>query len=304
MSAIARAGTCAIVGAANVGKSTFLNAVVGQKVAIASPVPQTTRRRILGLVRRGDTEIALLDTPGLHRHRGRLNQRLMRVARATLSGADAVILMVDASRRGGWLDPETDRILRPIAASARPCLLVLNKIDLIAKPRLLPMLAAAGQRHAFAALVPISARQRDGVDRVLDAVAELMPAGGSLYGPDAFTDQSERDLCAELIREQVLRRTRQEIPHSAAVTIERFDESRRTGDRPLVEIEATIWVEREGQKAIAIGAGGNLVKAIGSSARTEIERLLESRVMLRLEVEVASGWTDDPAALDRLGLKP
>jgi len=302
MSAAARAGTCAILGAANVGKSTFLNAVVGQKVAIVSPVPQTTRRRILGVVQRADCEISLLDTPGLHRRRGRLNQRLMRAASAALRDVDAVILMVDASRRAGWLDPETEHILRPIAGSKRPCVLVLNKIDKIAKSRLLPMLEEASKRHPFSALIPISAQRGDGVDLVLDTVAALMPEGAPLHEAGTFTDQTERDLCSELIREQVLRQTRQEIPHCTAVTIEQFDESRRTGDRPLVEIEATIWVERDGQKAIAIGAGGQMVKAIGSAARKQIEQMLEARVMLRLAVEVAAGWTDDPRALDRFGL--
>lgn len=303
MSATTRAGSCAIVGAANVGKSTFLNAVVGQKVAIVSPVPQTTRRRILGVVQRGDAEISLLDTPGLHRRRGQLNQRLMRAASAALRDVDAVILMVDASRRGDWLDPETEHILKPIAASGRPCVLVLNKIDKIAKPRLLPMIEAASRRHPFCALVPISAQHGDGIELVLDAVAALMPEGAPLHEAGTFTDQTERDLCSELIREQVLRQTRQEIPHCAAVTIEHFDESRRTGDRPLVEIEATIWVERDGQKAIAIGAGGSMIKAIGSAARAAMEPMLEAKVMLRLAVEVAPGWTDDARALDRFGLR-
>jgi GTP-binding protein Era len=302
MSDIARAGACAILGASNVGKSTFLNAVMGQKLAITSPVRQTTRNRIRCVLQRGRSQIVLVDTPGLHQHRGRLNRRMMRAALTVLDDVDAVLLVVDASRRRGFLDIEAERALPRLAERQLPCVLALNKIDKLKKPALLPMLEQAAALHPFAAIVPISAQTGDGTDAVLDEIAACLPEGAPLFAEGDFTDQTERQLCAELVREQLLLRLREELPHSVTVTIETFDESQREEPRRLVEIEATIWVEREAQKPIVIGAGGQMIKKIGAAARREIEPLLDAQVMLRLHVAVAQGWTDDPNALERFGL--
>jgi GTP-binding protein Era len=183
------------------------------------------------------------------------------------------------------------------------CVLVINKIDKVPKLKLLPMLQKAQELYTFAAMVPISAENDDGVDIVLAEVAKLMPEGEALFEDDVFTDQTERDLCSEMIREQLILKTRQELPHSVAVTVERFDEARRSGDRPIVEIDATIWVERTGQKPIVIGAEGKMIKAIGTSARTRMEKVLDAKVMLRLEVDIAKDWSDDPRALTRFGIQ-
>ncbi|MFH1807369.1 MAG: GTPase Era [Pseudomonadota bacterium] len=303
MTDVTRAGRCAILGATNVGKSTLLNAIVGTKIAIVSSTVQTTRRRILGVVERAESQIAFVDTPGLHRHRGELNRRLVQAAMRSIDNVDAVVLVLDATRRGGPLDPEARRLLEAIQKSALPCVLVLNKIDRMAKPELLPMLAALQPVHDFAAMIPVSAQGNDGVDALVDEVARLMPLGPRLYDPDQYTDQTERSLAAEIIREKAMRHLRKELPHSLAVTVEDFDESRRSpDDGGRVVIEAVVWVERDGQKAIAIGAGGSMVKAIGTDARIEIESMLEAKLVLKLDVRVARNWSEDPQAMQSMGV--
>lgn len=302
MPEITHAGNCAILGATNTGKSTFLNAALGQKIAIATPIVQTTRQRIIGVLLHNTVQVALVDTPGLHRHKGALNRRLMQKTLQTLSAVDAVALLVDVSKRGNFFDAEADKILKQIRKRELPCVLVLNKIDRIKKPALLPMLARSQEIYDFAAVVPISASKNDGVQQVIEEIAALMPEGDPLYDKDIFTDQTEREICSELIREQLIIQTRQEIPHSVVVSIDQFDESRRSGKRPIIDIAAKVWVERDSQKAIVIGAGGRCIKAVGVSSRKEMERMLDSQVMLRLEVEVAANWSEDPKKLDRFGL--
>lgn len=303
MTEITRAGRCAILGATNVGKSTFLNAAVGTKLAIVSPVVQTTRRRILGVVERGEVQVAFVDTPGLNQHRGELNRRLVQAAMRSLDDVDVVLLLLDASRKGGPLDPEAKRLLEAITRSGLPCVLGLNKIDRVGKPTLLPMLAQLQTLHPFAAMVPISAQGDDGVSAVIDEVARLMPEGPRLYDPEQYTDQTERSLSAEIVREKALRHLRKELPHSLAVTVEDFDESRREpDDGGRVAIEAVLWVERDGQKAIAIGAGGSMIKAIGTEARLELESVLDAKVVLKLDVRVARNWSEDPQAMRDLGV--
>ena len=298
------AGRVAILGATNAGKSTLLNALLGQKVAIVTPVKQTTRKRILGVVERGESQIVLVDTPGLHQHRGALNKRLMQLALRTLDSVDAVVLVVDVSRKAGFWDTHAAKVLSRVKELGLPCVLCLNKIDRVSKPALLPMLQEAASRHDFADIIPLSARQADGVDLVLNTLAQHMPESEALFPPGVFTDQNERDICAELIREKANFKLHQELPHSLAVSISDFDESRRDLEKGggLVTIEAVLLVEREGQKPIVVGRGGQMIKAIGSDARLEMETLLDAKVMLKLDVKVANNWSDDEQALRRLGI--
>ena len=301
---IERAGRVAILGATNAGKSTLLNAVLGQKVAIVTPVKQTTRKRILGVVQRNSSQIVLVDTPGLHQHRGTMNKRLMQLALRTMDSVDAVVLVVDVSRKAGFWDSHAAKVLARVKELELPCVLCLNKIDKLSKPALLPMLQKANELHDFADIIPVSARQADGADLVLDALAAHMPESEPLFAPGVFTDQSERDICAELIREKANFKLHQEIPHSIAVSINNFDESRRDLENGggLVTIEAVLLVEREGQKPIVVGKGGQMIRAIGTDARMDMESLLDAKVMLKLDVKVSSNWSDDARALRRLGI--
>jgi GTP-binding protein Era len=289
-----RCGTVAIVGRPNVGKSTLVNALVGERLSIAGPKPQTTRHRILGIVTRARGQILLLDTPGLHRTESRaIGRQLNRTARQTLAEADVVVHVVDASR---WTD-EDEAVWRTLKVSAQPRLLALNKIDRIAdKAALLPRIARASEGRDYAAIVPVSAQARDGLDRLEAAILEQLPKAPPAYPPDELTDRSERFLAAELVREQVMLRLGQELPYAATVEIEQFAE-----EDGRCEIGATIWVERDSQKGIVIGAGGAQLKAIGSAARRAMEKLFGRRVFLRLWVRVRENWSDDEAALRRFG---
>lgn len=301
---LTRAGRVAILGATNAGKSTLLNAILGQKIAIVTPVVQTTRKRILGVVERGDGQIVLVDTPGLHQHRGVMNKRLMQLALRTLDSVDAVVLLVDVTRKAGFWDPQAAKIAERAKELALPIVLCLNKIDKLAKPALLPMLQKAVELHDFADIIPISARKVDGIELILDKLLSLMPKGEPTFAPGVFTDQNERDICAELIREKANFKLRQELPHSLAVSIESFDESRRDLENGggLVSVDAVLWVEREGQKPIVVGRGGQMIKAIGIDARQDMEALLDAKVMLRLDVKVAENWSEDAHALSKLGI--
>jgi GTP-binding protein Era len=284
-----------LVGRPNVGKSTLLNAAVGQALAIVSPVPQTTRNRILGVVHRPGVEIALLDTPGIHKPRSRLGRALNRTARATARGADAIIY-VTAPGPGCAVHPGDRTLLSDIGAGV-PTLLVVNQIDRVEdKTRLLPLLAELGQLRDFAAVVPISAAQGDGVERVLEETKKLLPVASGRFDTDALTDRPLRFFVSELVRESILGATREEIPHAVAVEVEVFDEREDS-----VGIEATIHVERQGQKAIVIGRHGDKLKAIGTAARVQVEKLLDKRVHLALWVRVTPGWTNSDNRLAELG---
>lgn len=289
-----RAGHVAVVGRPNVGKSTLVNALVGQKISITAPKPQTTRHRILGIANGPDWQIVLIDTPGLHPAEGRaMNRHLNRTARAALDEGDAVLLVAEAGR---WTDDD-ETALSAAIESRRPVVLALNKVDLVAdKGTLLPRIAELARRHPFAAVVPLSARRRKGLDGLTRELARLLPESEALYEADAITDRSERFLVAEAIREQVMRQLHAELPYAATVVVDAFAASPR-----LTRIAATILVEREGQKGIVIGAGGARLKSIGSAARITIERLLGTRVYLELSVKVREGWSDDEAALRQLG---
>lgn len=291
-----RAGDVALVGRPNVGKSTLLNALVGAKVAIVTPKPQTTRQRIAGIRTLPHAQIVWLDTPGIHEARSLLNRRMVEVARRTLADADATVLVVDATAgvRAG------DRALAELVlGSAKPLLIALNKIDRVPKPALLPLMADLGRIAPGSDIVPVSARYATGVDILLHAVTSLLPEGPRVYGEEEFTTASERFLAAELIREQVFLAVRAEVPYGTAVVVERFEDR---PDRPLTVLSATILVERAGHKPIVLGEGGTRLRAIGSRARTALERLLGRDVFLELFVRVAPGWTRDARRLEELGL--
>ncbi|MFL5398130.1 MAG: GTPase Era [Myxococcales bacterium] len=295
-----RAGFAAIAGRPNVGKSTLLNKVVGQKVAIVSPKPQTTRSRILGVVTRPGAQIALVDTPGLHDARGGLNARMVDRALRTIEDADAVLFLIEAGPPR--MDSSMRKALEHVAAAKKPTVLVINKIDLLPRAELLPLIDRWRSEHPFAEIYPLSALTGENVDGLLDTIVPYLPEGDPLFPEDVFTDVAERDLCAELIREQILRQTEKEVPYSAAVLIEEFDEAERhVGPRGLVRILATLLVERDSQKAIVIGKGGARLKEIGARSRAQIEKLLGCKVFLQLHVRVEKDWTRTEKGLRKAG---
>ena len=289
-----RCGTAALVGRPNVGKSTLLNALVGWRLSIAGPKAQTTRHRILGILSRPQGQTLFLDTPGLHRDGGRaINRQLNRAARQAIGEADVGVHVIEAGR---W-SSEDQLVWDALASTGRPRLLVLNKVDAQKdKKALLPFLAQVGQTHVYDGVFLVSARRRDGLAALEQGIFERLPIAPPAFAEDELTDRSERFLAAELVREQLMLRLAQELPYATTVEIEEF----REGDK-RVEITATIWVEREGQKAIVIGAGGAQLKIIGSAARRAMEQVLERRVFLRLWVKVRENWSDDEAALRRFG---
>jgi GTP-binding protein Era len=290
-----RCGTVALVGRPNVGKSTLLNALIGWRLSIAGPKPQTTRHRILGVLTRPQGQIGFLDTPGLHRDGGRaINRQLNRAARQAIAEADVVMQVIEAGRWAGE-DQLVWEALEMSPPSSR--LLVLNKVDAKKdKKQLLPFIAKVCETHIFDGVYLVSARRRDGLAELESGILQHLPEASAMFPEDEITDRSERFFAAELVREQVMLRLGQELPYAATVEIDEF----RDGDK-RAEIEASIWVEREGQKAIVIGAGGAQLKAIGSAARRAMEQVFERRVYLRLWVKVRENWSDDEAALRRFG---
>ena len=295
-----RAGFAAIVGRPNVGKSTLLNRLLGQKVAIVSPKPQTTRSRIQGVITRPGAQVALLDTPGLHSARGGLNARMVQQALQTLSDADAALFLIEAGTPG--IDTATRTALGQVKAARKPTLLVVNKIDAVPRETLLPLIDRWRGEHEWSEVYPLSALTGENVDGLLDALVRNLPEGPALFPAEQWTDVPERDLCAELIREQILHQTEQEVPYSAAVVVEEFDESEReVGPRGLTRISATVLVERDSQKAILIGRGGARLKEIGTKARAQIEKLLGCKVFLQLHVKVEKDWTQTARGLRRAG---
>jgi GTP-binding protein Era len=287
-------GFVAVVGRPNVGKSTLVNRLVGEKVAIVSDKPQTTRNRILAVLNRPDGQIVLFDTPGIHKPMHRMNERMVETAVGSLGQVDLALWLVDVTEDYG----PGDRYVKDVLGRAgKPVLLGLNKIDLVPKPRLLPLIDQYRQLLDFAEIVPISALKGDNVERLAERLVAHLPEGERLYPEDFLTDQPERFFVAEMIREQILRHTREEIPYSTAVLIDSFKEG-----TPVVRIEASILVERQSQKGILIGRGGAMLKAIGSAARREIEALLGTKIYLGLFVKVREGWREDPGMLDEMGL--
>ena len=303
-----RSGFAALIGRPNVGKSTLLNRLTGEKLAIVSPKPQTTRTRILGVVTRPEGQIAFLDTPGVHQAKGALNRFMVDVALTAAQESDLALMLVEPEGKGEpEIGPGNRFVLERLKQLNKPTVLVINKIDSVAKRVLLPLIQLYSETFSFAEVMPISARTGDGVEALASLVLSHLPVAEPMFPPDVFTDQAERILVAEYVREQVLRHCEQEIPYSAAVQVEHFDESERddvgNGKRGLVRILASLFVERESQKAIVIGKRGQMLKTIGSDARASIERLLGAKVFLQLQVKVEPRWSERPEAMHRLGYR-
>ena len=291
-----KCGFVALVGRPNAGKSTLLNRLVGQKLAIVSDKPQTTRNRIVGVRQHPDAQIVFVDTPGVHKPLHRLNVRMVDSTVDALGEVDLIAVVVDASEPGG----AGDRYLMDLVRKAKaPRVLVLNKIDLCDKPSLLPRLERYAREVAFADLVPVSALTGENVDRLEQVLIAHLPEGEPIYPEDYLTDQPERFFVAELVREQVLRQTHDELPFSTAVLVDKFDD---TGRDRLLRLYCTIVVERETQKAILVGKAGARIKAIGTAGRLELEKFFDTRVFLDLHVKVREGWREDDRVLDSIGL--
>jgi len=285
-------GFVAIVGRPNTGKSTLVNRLVGQKVAIVTSKPQTTRNRIQGIVTRPEGQIIFIDTPGLHEGSTALNRQMMREVAAALEGIDVLLLMVDASRTL----PHADTMLLEKAERFRnKTILAINKIDRVPKPKLLPLLDAFGKAFPFAAMVPISALKGDGCDALVKEILQHLPEGEPYFAEDQITDQPERFLAGEIIREKAIQLTYHEVPHALAVVIDKYEESPK-----LLRIHATLHVERDSQKKILIGHKGEMLKKVGTEARKELEKLLGSKIFLEMYVKVVPDWRENPTRVREL----
>ena len=289
-----KSGFVAVVGRPNVGKSTLVNALVGEKVAITSDKPQTTRSAIRGIIDGPDTQVVLVDTPGYHKPRNLLGKRLNQVVRSAWSDVELAIFVVDGASGVGRGD---EKVAADLNASKRPVFCVVNKVDKMSKDEIAQALVATSQIADFEEFVPVSALRGESVDVLRDLILERMPQGPFYYPPGARRDQPPPRFVAELVREKLLRRTRDEVPHSIAVVTEDYS----TRDDGLVEIHASIFVERDSQKGIVIGKGGEILKAVGTEAREEIELLFGQRVYLELRVKVLKDWQRHSHALERLG---
>jgi GTPase len=292
---VTRAGFVALAGRPNVGKSTFVNAAVGRKVAIVSDRPQTTRRAIRGVYRHGDCQVALVDLPGVQRPRDALTSRMARRVRQELEGSDAVLVMVNGEQGVG---PGDRFIAKTLAGAQTPVTVAVNKVDRLSRAELLAVLAQAAELVPGAEVFPISARRGTGVPALVEHLAALMPAGPFMFAHDASSDQPRELLVGELVREAVIRRTFAELPHAVEVVVEELERPREG----LAVVRALVWVESESQKGILIGAHGRMIKAIGTAARRELQRELGCQVHLDLSVRVRRDWRADEALLDRLGL--
>ena len=290
-----KSGLVALIGRPNAGKSTLLNRLVGQKLAIVSDKPQTTRNRIVGVRQYPEGQIVFVDTPGVHKPLHRLNVRMVDTAVDTLGEVDVIAVVIDATEPSGGGDRF---LLDLVKRSKTPRILVLNKVDAVEKTALLPRLVEY-EKEGFEELVPVSALTGDNVDRLEQVLLAHLPEGEPIYPEDYLTDQPERFFVAELVREQVLQQTRDELPFSTAVVVDKFEEADAKG---LMRFYCTILVERESQKPILVGKGGARIKAIGTAARKELEAFFDARVFLDLHVKVREGWREDERMLDSLGL--
>ena len=293
---VSHSGFIAIVGRPNVGKSTLLNAMLGEKLAIVSAKPQTTRNRITGVFTAPDAQLVFLDTPGLHRPRNKLGDYMVKTIGESIADVDAVLLVVEPERE---TKPAEDDLLERLKAAGIPTVLAVNKIDVLSdKKALMGVIAAWSQRLDFAAVVPVSASAGDGVSELLGELKNLLPPGPKFYPDDIYTTEPERAVVAELIREKLLRQLAEEVPHGTAVSVERMHEREEGG---ITDIEAVIYCEKESHKGIIIGKGGAMLKKIGTQARGDIERLLGTRVNLRLWVKVREDWRNREGILKTLG---
>lgn len=296
-----KSGLVGIIGRPNVGKSTLLNCFLGQKLAIVTPKPQTTRHKIMGIATYPDCQIMFLDTPGIHEGRNSLNRVMVEAAFSTLNESDAILYLIDASEvtgRRSIVSTGNAAILERLRQSPLPVILVLNKVDLVKKSQLLPAMEVFNAQHTFAAIVPISALNGDGVDGLLSEVKKLLPEGQKFFPDGELTDRSLRFIAAEFIREKALIETREEVPYSIAVTIDSIEE--RESGKPLLYILARIHVERKSQKGIIIGKQGSMIKQIGTQARADLEKYLGRRVHLELHVRVEKNWTQSMKGLKRV----
>ena len=292
-----KAGFVSFIGRPNAGKSTLLNRLVGTKLAIVSDKPQTTRNRILGVRNYPDAQVVFLDTPGIHRPLHRMNVRMVDAAVDTIREVDVLCLVVDVTEPPG----KGDRFVLDLVKEAKaPVFLVLNKIDLIKKVRMLPLMQQYSQLGTFAEIVPVSAATGDNVDRLERALLDRLPEGEPLYPADYLTDQPERFFAGEIVREKLLQFTRAEIPFSSAVVVDKFDEPEREGG--LMKLHCTIVVDRESHKPIVVGRGGEMIKRIGTAAREDLERFFDTKVFLDLHVRVKTEWREDERVLNDLGM--
>jgi GTP-binding protein Era len=292
-----RAGRVAIMGRPNVGKSTLLNAILGEPIAITSLHPQTTRDTVRGVLTAGSTQYVFVDTPGLHPPRTRLGHWMNETARQAARDADVLVLVVETPKDGQAPRPLEADLALAAELPKLPSVLVINKVDRLKdKSQLLPLIAAFSEQASFASTVPMSARRANGTDRLLAELGPLLPEQPFLFEPDTLSDQPVRFFVAEFVREQILKKTRQEVPHGVAVVVERFDEA---GKMPHIEV--AVHVAREAHKKILVGAQGQMLKSIGMAARARVEQMLERRVHLQLWVRTTPDWMDDPARLRELG---
>jgi GTPase len=287
-----KSGFVAIVGRPNAGKSTLVNAFVQSKVSIVTPVPQTTRNRILGILHRPDAQVILMDTPGVHKPLSRLNEQMMNYVRQALADRDLAVLIVDATEKYGKGDQFVINLLNEYSPRT---ILALNKVDRVHKPDLLPLMDRYSKLYAFEEIIPISALRQDGMDDLLKAIVDRLPEGPQYFPTDEYTDQPERFLAAEIIREKVIKHTKQEMPYVTAVLIDAFEEG-----PTMLRLHATIVVEKDSQKPIVIGAGASRLKDIGTEARMELEKLFPPKVYLELFVKVQPHWRDNNSMIAEL----
>lgn len=292
-----KSGFIAIIGRPNAGKSTLLNTILGEKVAIVSNRPQTTRNRVRGVKNLEGAQIVFVDTPGIHRPKGLLNEFMVREAMASLRDVDGVVYLVEATRD---VDQVEEFIIASLGRVKAPVILLVNKVDIVKKSRVLPLIEEYSKRFKFKDVVPISAMKGEGVDEVIEILCGLLPEGPKYFPEDITTDQPERFVVSEMIREKVFMLMRQEVPYATAVNVEEFKED---AERNLISIKAAINVEKDSQKGIIIGKRGAMIKTIGTRARADIERLLGVKVYLELFVRVQKEWTKDLRSLKEFGYK-
>lgn len=291
---ITKTAMIALIGRPNVGKSTLVNALVGEKISIVTPKPQTTRYRIFGVAERGETQLVFADTPGFHRARNKLGEYMVKVVEDSVADVDAVCLLVEPKANIG---KQEEALIERIEQLDLPCILVINKIDTVEKPELLPVIAAYAQRHDFDAIIPISAKRSDGIEELFTELEKYAVESPQLFPEDMITDQPERQLCAEILREKLLLTLDSEVPHGVNIEIERFTEREDGVD----EIDAVIYCEKQSHKGIIIGKNGAALKKAGELARADMEKMLDAKVMLTTWVKVKENWRDSGANLRSFG---